>query len=485
MNKILLATLAIAVSILLPTTTQAASIYDDTYQEASWLGLKSCRFSAYPTIECSSHQDITDLVIPIVTSSNNQLSQSVRDDINTALDTGMYAIVLKESEYSTSQTGYTHKQVRFYYTTNPNDRPLVFENINGIKMLKTQTGSNNYQSIEIQAVFNWNTNEFSHYYLTHNNQYNGTYIGLSYDDLSGSIHEKVTVFYSTIPVLEYPEGYEGKYVRQTPPTQPDYGDDLRISYEIDNKRIVLRNTTPVIPEDSVCWWVFDTNPSSGTEVGDDGNITQAIIDNVSCTDPVMYEYTKYGQYEVFLYVTTGGTTYNANQRFTIDGSSQVGVFSNEGVTPDPIYQECDLTDVLCHISNFGVWFYRAMAYLFTPNMLDLQNMFYNLRQIFDDQFGFLWFPFDFFINLFTQFSEVQESCSFSTSSVPGVGSDNTFFGQPVNLSVCSAEQDFPRVYQFVVFFLRLITTLSLLFALYYRIFQYYGGRSAEVRSIHT
>lgn len=149
----------------------------------------------------------------------------------------------------------------------------------------------------------------------------------------------------------------------------------------------------------------------------------------------------------------------------------------------PVYEDCSSFGadiwgrVGCMLDNIQKWFVNIMKFLFVPSSYAIQRFFNKLYVGLQQQFGFLWYPFDFLIKLFNSLASSSDSCSYVVTSVPGVSSGR-FFGNNFNLNLCSAERDFPQVYQFSVYFVRIITVLGLFFALYYRIMNFFNGNNS-------
>ncbi len=208
---------------------------------------------------------------------------------------------------------------------------------------------------------------------------------------------------------------------------------------------------------------------------------------------LQYDFKDYGTYYVTVTPSDCGVPYvsiatlispvSTTVDVVIDGTSSVFQSSefcdSSGTCSTTGLEDCDALDVACELRNLGRQITTTLYNLFVPTKVQVFSLMSRFNDFMHDQFGFLWFPFDFFIKLLTQFSLATDSCTFS-SSVPGANISGTFFGSSVTLSVCSAEQDSPQIYNLVVFFIRLVVVSTLLVALFYRMTQFYlEGKSGS------
>lgn len=144
--------------------------------------------------------------------------------------------------------------------------------------------------------------------------------------------------------------------------------------------------------------------------------------------------------------------------------------------PKSQYEDCSkygidkVTDLVgCWTRNALIWFLSFIKWLIVPSTSDLQRSVNDLGKTLSGKLGFLWYPFEWILKLFTQFTRSADTCSFGVSGIPFADIDGRFFGTRVHLSVCSAERDLPQVYNVSVFFVRIVTVFGLLYALYRRV----------------
>lgn len=143
--------------------------------------------------------------------------------------------------------------------------------------------------------------------------------------------------------------------------------------------------------------------------------------------------------------------------------------------PKSQYEDCskyagNIVDLVgCWVRNALIWFLSFIKWLIVPSTSDLQRSVDDLGKTLSSKLGFLWYPFEWILKLFTQFTRSANTCSFGVSGIPFADINGRFFGNRVHLSVCSAERDLPQVYNVSVFFVRILTVFALLYALYRRI----------------
>lgn len=203
-----------------------------------------------------------------------------------------------------------------------------------------------------------------------------------------------------------------------------------------------------------------------------------------------------GKYATFN-PTTGdtvsyGTINNENIPYAVCVSAlQNASYSNDwdqpqfpGSIPNP-GGACNAWDFACYFSKIGdsitdlfegvaetlVAIARAIvqgfAMLFLPSEGILQAFFSDLSSFFTQKLGFLLYPFEFFGDLFEALTSNSDQCTeyhgtFENSELLHNG---TFFGQPVNLSLCSIQTSLPLVWQIVTLIIRSITIFAVVIAL--------------------
>lgn len=94
-----------------------------------------------------------------------------------------------------------------------------------------------------------------------------------------------------------------------------------------------------------------------------------------------------------------------------------GTFNNTvEVQPDDSYSEEDAgTSILGMLSNFFTNFPQMLKSLFVPEAEDIQDLLSRMNSWFSDRFGFIWFPFDFAIQIVDAFAFGESN---STLTVP-------------------------------------------------------------------
>jgi len=177
---------------------------------------------------------------------------------------------------------------------------------------------------------------------------------------------------------------------------------------------------------------------------------------------------------------------------TITGSTNEGDCDVSGYCEPPSpYEDCSIygVDIAgaigCHFRNFGQYLKSILIALFVPRA-SFMNAFVNqMQSTVVDKLGFIMYPFHFIYGLLNGLLSATDSCVVSATSIPGADLANTFFGAHPNLDVCSSEHDFPELYNITTFFIRMLTVLSLIYALFRKLGAFLGRNSNDSKGVHV
>ena len=454
MNKLLLISLMLLVSFASVDFASAVSVYDDVYQTTDDLTITG-RLS--DNTLCSI--DVTNDWVSYIVNSPPSNGHDIGASFSNALSNG--------GSWSVTWRDFGNDVKRLYVAWTETETPdIIFGYNNQVYwdsygaydvMLFPTLG--NSCSVGVQGL--------------------GAYDSHVYQALSVLNDDTYKNFLSMGNVV-YPQGYVGRQIRS------EYFDKTDIVSRFD----VVKTGTEI----TVTPTGFSPDVSQGLKVCH--KIIVYSSDNVIVIDKtigrtsemgLIHDLKDYGTYNLTVVPIDCGVPYESisqvyNPIFTridivVDGSS--GVFQSSELCDASGYcntsglEDCADLDIVCELRNLGKQITTTLYNLFVPTKGQILMLYDRFLDFMNVQFGFLWFPFDFFINLFTQFANATDSCTFTTSQVPGSNVSGTFFGSTVSLSVCSAEQDSPQIYNLVVFIIRLVVVSTLIWALFYRITQFY------------
>lgn len=285
----------------------------------------------------------------------------------------------------------------------------------------------------------------------------------------------------------YPSGYSGTSVPESVLNIPDYYSLAELAYWVNDKKLELKNITPNLLDYPVVACSYKIY-----KVSDPNELVYDSSTNGyhMCDEKREYTVSSYGSYLLELniwYDKLEGQFYDntdfilagvASTEIDIDGTTFSGVIAGTGLTStdkkQTDYEDCtshgwDVAQRLtCEIRNLGLRIRDMFTFLIIPNSSQINTLFTDFNQYMNNKLGFLWSPFNFFSSLLQGMMTSPESCSINTSKIPEADLNGTFFGSTVHLNVCSAEQDMPRVYNLVVFIVRVVTVLAFAYALYAR-----------------
>lgn len=305
------------------------------------------------------------------------------------------------------------------------------------------------------------------------------------------------IFYINTPIV-YPPGYQG----QTPPSSQNPKTDFypEFEYAVSDRGIAITQFKRIpggLNRFDVKLFKADDNYNSiGDPVDTDLNRLLYAGSNSYVEAP------SYGKYvlDVYIYPPPGSDLldeFNFKSAFihlNIDGSTFTGTSYGENCTngscsTPPIYEDCDLIDIPCHFRNFWAGLKALFIFIFIPSSSDMSRLFDDANSFIHTKFGFLTYPFDWIYSLFGAMANSSAACNgVSLSGIPSVSPGDKFFGSPVNLNVCSAEHDFPKIYNIAVFFIRVVLVLAMVAAVYRKFLvtlgdhgsRYQDGRTEEL-----
>lgn len=297
--------------------------------------------------------------------------------------------------------------------------------------------------------------------------------------ITGDLHGTRQI--SSNYIVTYPPDYQGDLM----PTSNANVSKLR--YKIVDK---LGEFTPVnidISQTKSCKIFITTNPILD---GDDGGATAEDIYTIpDCAATVNHTFPKYGYYNVRLEVENNDLSIDQySSQFKIDGSTFSGNLGNLGDSPDgedtPVYEDCSnygldvVGGFICVMSNFQKWIIHTLVQLFIPTSKDFRSFYNDLNEFLHQKLGLLLYPFDWIYTLYNSFLVSASACAgLDVSGVPGANLNATFFGSHVNLNVCSAQQDFPQIYNIAVFFVRTLAIFAMIAAVYRKFLVTIGDHS--------
>lgn len=175
--------------------------------------------------------------------------------------------------------------------------------------------------------------------------------------------------------------------------------------------------------------------------------------------------------------TAGTKFYNADALVTAPNVRYLSNYTGQQISTD--LNETD-DDTTCDALDFGCWMSKAfkgvtdtflgvgeamlrgIAYLFAPESDELQAEFDDFTSFFDAKFGFLLFPFEFIINVFSAFGTGGGFCNSSTCNlaVPD------FYGSTLNIDLLQWRLTAPSVFTVLVNVIRGLTVVTLIAAIH-------------------
>lgn len=289
------------------------------------------------------------------------------------------------------------------------------------------------------------------------------------------------VFTGGVFDINYPTGYAGLPIRQTydPPNTlyPAF------SYLIENytvKANYLYNVPLNEPKTANMRWRFVGKDSSG-------NYTQ-VLDTKVLLLYEQYEYQSINQGDFELWadiepisptiVTPPDLVFTMVQRLKIDGNITAGnTNENECVNgvcnaPDP-YADCDILDIKCNLTNFGIYLKGILITLFVPTPNFINNYFSELSTFFKNKLGILIFPIQFITDLVSEINELANTtkCSYSTGG--------TFYGASPTIDLCAMQSISPTFWNAFVLFARGSILFGMAFALRRKLITILRGNSEK------
>lgn len=497
-----------SVIMVFSSKTYAKSKYDDAYQTTSELilsdGIQNRCSKENITYSWDTYFDHEKYKMYDSFSNKDQLKKKLDDaraSFNRAKISGVYGVTLNKS---VGVVGSGKRAVNIYWSE---DKSAELEWTEGFLNIK-----NVYVlSITCGKEFEQGTNK---------------YVSMvSYPDKTSTVvsasDELQLNFFITGKDFEYPEGYEGKKLYATPDIKTSLSPDFK--YDLNGMNLSAtdyKKDLPKVAKDSdigyykwtILWSVFICPDGFDDKTGVcSGEGSAYDIKYMNQEDTFTYTFDKKGDYALAAeYVPMfcvrevlngspcheaslaemAGKEYAKQYRLRskhvhlkVDGSIQSGdtrnaeCFDTGYCKPASEYEDCSkfvawdkVVDLVgCWTRNVLIWFLSFIKWLIVPSTSDLQRSVNDLGKTLSGKLGFLWYPFEWILKLFTQFTRSADTCSFGVAGIPFADIDGRFFGTRVHLSVCSAERDLPQVYNVSVFFVRIVTVFGLLYALYRRV----------------
>lgn len=148
--------------------------------------------------------------------------------------------------------------------------------------------------------------------------------------------------------------------------------------------------------------------------------------------------------------------------FTIDGSSYVSGVGRQNCTDQGVcdefspYQDCDLTDILCHMRNAGVFIRGILNSFISVSFMAIETSFTYLKTTLTDKLGFLLFPFTAITDIFSALIVPVSPTS------PQITFANVLGSSPLVLNYGALEDVAPSIFNVSIIFLRGLIILSLI-----------------------
>ncbi|HRJ90770.1 MAG TPA: hypothetical protein PLU21_01010 [Candidatus Saccharibacteria bacterium] len=439
-----------------PTYTPPTN-YDSLVSTTSDLDIRSetsvCSAGTILSLENRWAGDVTDILEDRI--AHNGLSSAYLDAWNDKEDW----VVLHNTQSGDAKT------ISVYWTKNTTlSGSFVTESsVKKLKYTKTGTEPIYYLNIATKSLLTGSGCDTTPSYYG-----NGTTLTIEFLESTNT----TTKFFIATPPVTYPVDYEGLEV-------PSYYSAFNgtLSYEIVDK--IGKFWLGDIPTGSKsCTLYVDVNKA----IPPDDAINEDIYDWPSCesTKKVVHTWSVYGTYYVRLEVVLADNTIRQfTHTFNVDGSTYKGVIDKDGeATEDdsisPDYEDCSIygADIIqgisCAFRNFGKFLQWLVTYLIIPDKDELIALVNELIDAISTSLGFLFYPVQFFIDLVTSMATATNTCSPAITSINGESIGGHLFGSNVNLDVCSLEDSIPKAYNVTVFFIRVVTVLALMYALYRR-----------------
>lgn len=323
----------------------------------------------------------------------------------------------------------------------------------------------------------------------------GYYISSKAYHPSPTYTQSFRVFFSTYRVT-YPDGFNGTDVPAN--RKEDYYPQFEYSYSGTGVAITQFKKIPGgLNRYDVKLFKADENYNA---IGDSVDTDLARLLYAGSNSYVEAPYLGKYVLDVYIYPPPGSSLldeYNFKPTFihlNLDGSTASGNSYGENCVNGscsipPIYEECDLIDIPCHFRNFWTGLKTLFVFILIPSSSDMSRLFDDANSFIHTKFGFLTYPFDWIYSLFGAMANSSAACNgVSLSGIPSVSPGDRFFGSPVNLNVCSAEHDFPKIYNIAVFFIRVVLVLAMVAAVYRKFLvtlgdhgsRYQDGRTEEL-----
>lgn len=455
---------SVLLSVFSPLVTNATSAYDNWYQTTDTLEIQdtanTCDLQTVNDGWLDTMLDVEKWVQWHYPVSKTDTENRQASFVN-AIHNGRWAV---SQVYESA----TKKYIYVTWTETPNLQVNFYSGVGGVSL--SSSGTLNRVTIGCPKAVGHNSTEPMVYNFSPS-----TAGRVSNPD--GSVKN----YFAYADVINYPESYSGLPIRtnfsQASPYTPAF------AYVVDDLNI----TGIICTNDNQCRLPIESS-NLGAQLrikNSDGEIIYTKNYNFrdKADSSLEYNFPSYGDYILEIdwqalipaIFPSDVEVHTLKLPITVDGSTYASGTGTQNCDDEgnceavSLYEDCDATDILCHIRNGIVAVKSLLISLFVPSSSYLTNKLSSLKQTVQDKFGILFFPFSFLIDLFTALSSASSSCAFSSTSIPGVTMGNTLFGKPVNLNVCSAETYFPGIYNIVTFFIRLVTVSALILALYYRI----------------
>lgn len=482
----LLLVLSLACSLLSSPFANAASGYNDDYQNvdhvetgaSGYYGL-NCDATDLSTSWSKYITDASTWYNPNDASDSNSQSYQAKASFQAALDHGRWGV----SQHAEYGSGGYFKVVSVFWTE---DTSLALAwNNEGIDAVSPNSG--NLHSIHIgcrKVVFGnggsepiaWAYSTSGGLRISNDKPYNPAPTNTTEDD--GIVNLFV---YTDHP--NYPTGYTGTSIPSsfTPKT------DFYVPYilNVDDKNITI--TPKSVDTGGKCWKWASTLVKKGNSTSDNLGDWEVIAetDYLASNEPANLKAKAYGTdyaigmlaYDCNAPAAKISDTYNLKLEriypLKVDGSSYVLDSDNlncdnGGVCEEPSpYEDCSTygTDLIgglgCVMRNFGVFLRSLFITLFVPTPGFLKDYFSEFKDFITTKLGFLVWPLqwavDFVNAFFNGLSGTNNICGWSFGNV---------FNSNFKLNFCSLEQNFPTAFNTARYMIQAFTVFMLITGLY-------------------
>lgn len=459
------------------SSASAASPFDDTYNLTTDLTLKN----QYCGTSLKSDYPLTATEIGTLLASNPTYGASFSNAVNS----GRFG-VSNFTTYASVSPGVYRNAIHVYWTE---DTSLYLK--------WTQYGGG-YRAVEPKG------NSLKSVYIRAQNDTSGHSNCIAVADPStssdGIVSDNQSVFniFVKTDYPNYPTDYTGTGIDQVGNIKKDFYPEFEYSYSGTGVAVTQFKRIPGgLNRFDVKLFKADENYNIiGDPVDTDLGRLLYAASNSYVEAPSLGKYVL----GVYIYPPPGSSLldeYNFKSAFihlNLDGSTASGNSYGENCvngscSVPPIYEECDLIDIPCHFRNFWAGLKALFIFIFIPSSSDMSRLFDDANSFIHTKFGFLTYPFDWIYSLFGAMANSSAACNgVSLSGIPSVSPGDKFFGSPVNLNVCSAEHDFPKIYNIAVFFIRVVLVLAMVAAVYRKFLvtlgdhgsRYQDGRTEEL-----